>query len=112
MTDDIVTRLRKQFSNEFVVDHPHMVRVPTLYEQAADEIEDLRAELTECQRQYRKLKAEKEMLDGRASRELFECLMNRIYNASDFVRLQAPSERERKAIDTWLQLQEEKELGE
>jgi hypothetical protein len=47
-----------------------------------------------------------------ASRELFECLMNRIYNASDFVRLQAPSERERKAIDTWLQLQEEKELGE
>ena len=46
-----------------------------------------------------------------ASRELFECLMNRIYNASDFIRLQAPSERERKAIDTWLQLQEEKELG-
>jgi hypothetical protein len=47
-----------------------------------------------------------------ASRELFECLMNRIYNASDFERLQAPSDRERKAIDTWLQLQEEKELGE
>jgi hypothetical protein len=46
-----------------------------------------------------------------ASRELFECLMNRIYNASDFERLQAPSDRERKAIDTWLQLQEEKELG-
>jgi hypothetical protein len=48
---------------------------------------------------------------NQASRELFECLMNRIYNASDFVRLQAPSDRERKAIDTWLQLQEEKELS-
>jgi hypothetical protein len=43
MTDDIVTRLRKQFSNEFVIEHPHMVRVPTLYEEAADEIERLRA---------------------------------------------------------------------
>ena len=42
MTDDIVTRLRKQFSNEFVIEHPHMVRVPTLYEEAADEIELLR----------------------------------------------------------------------
>jgi len=45
MSDDIVTRLRKQFSNEFVIEHPHMVRVPTLYEDAADEIERLRAEL-------------------------------------------------------------------
>lgn len=42
MSDDIVTRLRKQMSNEFVIDHPNMVRVPTLYEQAADEIERLR----------------------------------------------------------------------
>ena len=44
MTDDIVTRLRKQMSNEFVIEHPNMVRVPTLYEQAADQIERLRAE--------------------------------------------------------------------
>ena len=42
MTDDIVTRLRNQFSNEFVIEHLHMVRVPTLYEEAADEIERLR----------------------------------------------------------------------
>ena len=45
MDDDIVTRLRKQISNEFVIDHPNMVRVPTLYEQAADEIERLRKEI-------------------------------------------------------------------
>ena len=44
MSDDIVTRLRGQMSNEFVIDHPNMVRVPTLYEQAADEIERLRAD--------------------------------------------------------------------
>jgi len=44
MSDDIVTRLRKQFSNEFVIEHPHMVRVPTLYEDAADEIERLTAD--------------------------------------------------------------------
>ena len=42
MIDDIVTRLRKQMSNEFVIDHPNMVRVPTIYEEAADEIERLR----------------------------------------------------------------------
>ena len=42
MTDDIVTQLRGQISNEFVIDYPNLVRVPTLYEQAADEIERLR----------------------------------------------------------------------
>jgi hypothetical protein len=45
MTDDIVTRLRKQFRNEFVIDHPRMVRVPTLYEEAADEIAKLRYQI-------------------------------------------------------------------
>jgi hypothetical protein len=37
------------------------------------------------------------------SKELFECLMNRIYNASDFDRLGPISERERTAIDVYLQ---------
>jgi hypothetical protein len=41
------------------------------------------------------------------SRELFECLMNRVYNASDFERLQAPSDRERKIIDQYLEMKEE-----
>ena len=45
MTDDIVTRLRAKMNNEFIVHHPHMVRVPTIYEQAADEIERLRKAL-------------------------------------------------------------------
>lgn len=36
-------------------------------------------------------------------RNLFECLMNRIYNVSDFERLGAISERERQAVDAWLQ---------
>jgi hypothetical protein len=36
-------------------------------------------------------------------RTLFECLMNRIYNVSDFERLGAISERERQAVDAWLQ---------
>ena len=36
-------------------------------------------------------------------RNLFECLMNRIYNVSDFDRLGAISERERQAVDAWLQ---------
>jgi hypothetical protein len=49
MDDDIVTRLRKQFSNEFVIDHPHMVCVPTLYEHAANEIELLRNDLASCE---------------------------------------------------------------
>ena len=38
---------------------------------------------------------------------LFECLMNRIYNASDFERLGAMNSRERDAIDAWLTLQGE-----
>lgn len=42
MSEDIVTRLRGQMTREFVIQHPHMVRVPTLHEQAADEIERLR----------------------------------------------------------------------
>jgi len=37
------------------------------------------------------------------SRELFECLMNRIYNANDFVRLGGMSSRERTAVDAWLE---------
>lgn len=36
-------------------------------------------------------------------RNLFECLMNRIYNVSDFDRLGAISERERQAVGAWLQ---------
>lgn len=41
------------------------------------------------------------------SRELFECLMNRIYNVDDFVRMAGPSARERTAIDAWLETREE-----
>ena len=37
------------------------------------------------------------------SKELFVLLMNRIYNASDFDRLGPVSERERTAIDVYLQ---------
>jgi hypothetical protein len=37
------------------------------------------------------------------SKELFVLLMNRIYNASDFDRLGPVSERERTAIDMYLQ---------
>lgn len=37
-------------------------------------------------------------------RILFECLMNRIYNVSDFERLGTVTQREREAIDQWLQL--------
>lgn len=42
------------------------------------------------------------------SKELFECLMNRIYNASDFDRLGPVSERERTIIDIYLQTKGEK----
>lgn len=38
------------------------------------------------------------------ARVLFECLMNRIYNVSDFERLGAMNSRERDAIDAWLTL--------
>ena len=41
------------------------------------------------------------------SKTLFECLMNRIYNTSDFDRLGPPSERERKIIDQYLEIQGE-----
>jgi hypothetical protein len=33
---------------------------------------------------------------------LFECLMNRIYNVSDFERLGDTTNKERAAIDSWL----------
>lgn len=52
MTDDILTqltndiafrlRLQAKVSNLYEIQHPHMVRVPTIYEEAADEIERLR----------------------------------------------------------------------
>ena len=35
-------------------------------------------------------------------RQLFECLMNRIYNVNDFERVLSPTDRERTAIDAWL----------
>jgi hypothetical protein len=41
------------------------------------------------------------------SKTLFECLMNRIYNTSDFDRLGPPSERERNIIDEYLKIQGE-----
>lgn len=40
-------------------------------------------------------------------RTLFECLMNRIYNISDFERLGAMTPREREAIDQWLKLNDQ-----
>lgn len=47
LTNDIAFRLRLQakVSNLYEIQHPHMVRIPTIYEEAADEIERLRAEL-------------------------------------------------------------------
>ena len=44
LTNDIAFRLRVQakVSNLYEIRHPHMVRVPTIYEEAADEIERLR----------------------------------------------------------------------
>lgn len=55
MGDDIVTRLQSDIafrlrlqakvSNLYEIHHPHMIRVPTIYEEAADEIERLRAEV-------------------------------------------------------------------
>lgn len=55
MADDIVTRLRNEvcecgYSASFNELHK------CLWCEAADDIEDLRAELAECQRQYIKLK--------------------------------------------------------
>lgn len=45
LTNDIAFRLRLQakVSNLYEIQHPHMVRIPTIYEEAADEIERLRA---------------------------------------------------------------------
>lgn len=34
--------------------------------------------------------------------ELFECLMNRIYNSNKYERLSPPSDRERHIIDAYL----------
>ncbi len=55
MTDDILTqlqndiafrlRLQAKVSNLYQIHHPHMVRVPTIYEEAADEIERLRLDV-------------------------------------------------------------------
>ncbi len=45
------------------------------------------------------------------ARVMFECLMNRIYNASDFDRLGAMNSRERDAIDAWLILTGENNAG-
>ena len=44
LTNDIAFRLRVQakVSNLYEIRHPHRVRVPTIYEEAADEIERLR----------------------------------------------------------------------
>lgn len=52
MSDDILSRLQSDIafrlrlqakvSNLYEIHHPHMVRVPTIYEEAADEIERLR----------------------------------------------------------------------
>lgn len=47
LQNDIVFRLRLQakVSNLYEIQHPHMVRIPTIYEEAADEIERLRIEV-------------------------------------------------------------------
>jgi len=44
LQSDIAFRLRLQakVSNLYEIHHPHMIRVPTIYEEAADEIERLR----------------------------------------------------------------------
>ena len=44
LQNDIAFRLRLQakVSNLYEIRHPHMVKVPTIYEEAADEIERLR----------------------------------------------------------------------
>lgn len=38
------------------------------------------------------------------SRELFDCLMNRIFSANDFTRLGGVSKRERAVFDTYKHL--------
>lgn len=51
LTSDIAFRLRLQakISNLYEIQHPHMVRVPTIYEEAADEIERLRKIIVELE---------------------------------------------------------------
>jgi predicted translin family RNA/ssDNA-binding protein len=51
------------------------VRVPTLYEEAADEIENLRAELKEFSSQYQQLKRELETYKDLYAREAVERTM-------------------------------------
>lgn len=40
--------------------------------------------------------------NSKVSKELFECLMNRIYNVNDFVRQGPLTEHERKTINAYL----------
>lgn len=42
-----------------------------------------------------------------ASKALFECLMNRIYNVGDSSKVVPPTDRERKTIDKYLEIQGE-----
>jgi hypothetical protein len=66
MTDDILTqlqndiafrlRLQAKVSNLYDYNHPHMVRVPTIYEEAADEIERLRLDVQDLRNVIQLLK--------------------------------------------------------
>lgn len=58
LTNDIAFRLRLQanVSNLYEIHHPHMVRVPTIYEEAADEIERLRLDIKDLQKIIQLLK--------------------------------------------------------
>ena len=68
MNDDILTQLQKDIafrlrlqakvSNLYQIQHPHMVRVATIYEEAADEIERLRDVLIECESTISRLEIE------------------------------------------------------
>ena len=44
-------------------------------------------------------------------RQLFECLMNRIYNVNDFERVLSPTDREITAIDAWLDVMTDDKEG-
>lgn len=58
LTNDIAFRLRLQakISNLYEINHPHLVRVPTIYEEAADEIERLRLDIKDLQKIIQLLK--------------------------------------------------------
>ena len=58
LTNDIAFRLRLQakVSNLYEIHHPHMVHVPTIYEEAADEIERLRLNIKDLQKIIQLLK--------------------------------------------------------